>query len=371
MTKAPTVYDVAKLAGVSIATVSFTFRQPHKVRESTQEAVRTAARALGYIPSSSARGLAGGRTGALGIFSYYFLLDMSTPRATTASKLRMADVPGGPGGPGEEGLDGESPNDDFRLFPLYLDEVQRGFELECWRRGYALMMGGGSHTGSESAVTDIAGRVDGLAVFPSTVPDDVLTAISRRVPVVQISGPTPDDRVSRVGVDNVAAMRDLAAHLLEVHGLQDLQFVDGPISEDEVRARFNGVRSALRDAGLPQPRTPLAAPDGPRALVADLVARDALPQALMCVNDPEALDLLDALRDAGIDVPGRVAVTGFDGIAAGRVSSPTLTTVQQPMEAMGAAAVDLLIVRIDDPSARPPFRSLPAHVRLRGSCGCR
>ena len=95
MAKRPTVYDVAQAAGVSIATVSFAFRQPERVRAGTREAVLRAARELDYMPSASARGLARGRTGALGLFSYDLLLE------------EPADEPVG--------------EEDFRTYPLYVD----------------------------------------------------------------------------------------------------------------------------------------------------------------------------------------------------------------------------------------------------------
>lgn len=194
MSRSPTVYDVAQRAGVSIATVSFAFRKPERVKPSTREAVLAAAAELGYVPNVSARGLADGRTGALGLYSYDYLLDVdeAADRATVA----------------EEG------DDDARRFPLYVDEVQRGVELECWRRGYALMIGGGREASSGSVVTDIAGRVDGLAVFPQTVPPPVLQRIARRIPVVEVSHPAADDGVDHVTVDNLGGMRAVTDHLL-------------------------------------------------------------------------------------------------------------------------------------------------------------
>ena len=82
-------------------------------------------------------------------------------------------------------------------------------------------------------------------------------------------------------------------------------------------------------------------------MAADLIARDELPEAFVCVSDEVALALMDALRDAGVDVPGRVAVTGFDGLVAGRLVTPELTTVRQPMAAMGALVVRDLIDRVE------------------------
>ena len=89
------------------------------------------------------------------------------------------------------------------------------------------------------------------------------------------------------------------------------------------------------------------------------------------MNDEAALDLMDALRELGVDVPGQVAVTGFDGIVAGRLISPPLTTVRQPMAALGAAAVDVLIDHIERPTEPSEFRHLPVRLVIRQSCGCR
>jgi LacI family transcriptional regulator len=363
--KRPTVYDVAERAGVSIATVSFTFRRPDKVKVSTREVVQAAALALGYVPSANARGLARGRTGALGLYSFDYLVG-------TADADDIADRVAGAPDADATVVRGD-PNENLRLFPLYVDEVQRGVELECRRRGYALMIGAGGDANGESVVADIAGRVDGLAVFPGTVSSDVLRHISRRIPVVELSEPSHDDRLNHVTVDNVAGMRALTEHLITEHGLRDLHFV-GALDSSDNWARFTGFRSALRSAGLRVPRTPFACCGGDTRqaaiVVSDLLARGALPHGLVCVTDQEALAMMEALSGAGVELPEAVAVTGFDGIAAGRIVRPALTTVRQPMEAMGRAVVDILVGRLADPDEAPVSRQLPVHVLLRNSCGC-
>ncbi|MFC7597599.1 LacI family DNA-binding transcriptional regulator [Terrabacter sp. GCM10028922] len=351
MTKGPTVYDVAERAGVSIATVSFTFRRPSKVKESTRELVHAAARELGYIPSGSARGLAGGRTGALGLISLDY-------RPVPPLEFASNHDPGS-----------TDPNADFRLFPLFVDEVQRGVEQECWRRGYAVMIAGAKPSNAEAVLTDIAGRVDGLALFFSGMADDVdLRHIAERLPVVLMSQPG-DDTLSRVCVDNVGGMRALIQHLVQVHGLRDLRFV-GPTFDSDRKERFDAFRATLRAAKLPVPRDPMAAAGNYREAIADLTHRQAIPDAFVCVTDEVALELMDTLREAKIDVPGQVVVTGFDGIVAGRLISPQLTTVRQPMEAMGATVVRLLIDRIDQPDASTASETLPVQLLLRESCGC-
>jgi DNA-binding LacI/PurR family transcriptional regulator len=365
--KGPTVYDVAERAGVSIATVSFTFRQPHRVRGSTRNAVLAAAQELGYLPSGTARGLARGKTAILGIYSFdYYILDQSHP-----SLAQPADRPDGAA---EE-------NTDFRLFPLYVDEVQRGVALECWHRGYTLMVSGGSQPSGGSAA-DIAGQVDGLTVFGRAVPDDILALIAARIPVVQLSEPANkdqldkgnDDSVSHITVDNEGGTFALTRHLIDKHRLTDLQFAGPADTGSDFRARFRGFQDALRAAGVEPPEHPLTFGAGTERSATDavtaLLGAGGMPQGFVCALDEYAIRLMEALAASGINVPGDVAVTGFDGIVAGRIARPALTTVRQPMEEMGRIAAQILIERSEHPDLPPRNEHLPVHVVLRESCGC-
>ncbi|MHB9856748.1 LacI family DNA-binding transcriptional regulator [Streptomyces sp. YIM S03343] len=367
MAKTATVYEVAQRAGVSIATVSMTFRRPHKVREETRQIVLAAAQALNYVPSASARGLARGRTGALGVYSFdYFRPELARDFAELHPMGKKPSAGGVTVVRGDAG-------DDHLRFPLYVDEVQRGVELECWQRGYALLIGGGGRSDSATVVTDIVGRVDGLAVFPNTVPADVLERISQRIPVVELSEGPQHEGLNTVSVNNRGGMRAVTEHLIVEHGLRDLLFV-GDIGTFDARERFAGFQGALRAAGLRVPRKPLAGlavhEDEVRGVIGGVLADGALPEAFVCVTDLAALNLLSVLAELGVRVPDQVAVTGFDGIVAGRVVRPALTTVRQPMQAMGRAVVDILVERIADPAGPPIARRLPVQVVLRESCGC-
>jgi LacI family transcriptional regulator len=355
--KAATVYDVARHAGVSIATVSMTFRRPDRVKGSTRELVLAAARALHYVPSASARGLADGRTGVLGLFSFDYLLPGEAAGIQPGDPVTVLT---------------EDPNEWCREFPLYVDEIQRGMELACRQHGYALMIGGPSRAGGTDTITDIAGHVDGLAVFPQTLPTEALERIAGRIPVVAVSEPPQDDRLSHVTVDNRGGTRAVTDHLIHDHGLGDLLFVGG-LNPAEGRDRFAGFRDAVRAAGLRVPRKPLVprtllTPTGRAAVV--LPGNLPMPQAFVCATDDVALDIMDILATRGVRVPADVAVTGFDGIVAGRVARPGLTTVRQPMAEMGRLVVDLLRKHIADPARPPEFCELPVQVILRESCGC-
>jgi LacI family transcriptional regulator len=368
--KRPTVYDVAQAAGVSIATVSFTFRQPERVRDTTREAVLDAARKLNYVPSASARGLAHGRTGALGLYSFDMLLEA---RGTSGGRPvhESTDDPFRAQVAGAEIAD-DADDEDFRVFPLYVDEVQRGFELECARRGQALLIGRGLGRDG-SGIIDIASRVDALAVFPGERAEEVLVQVASRLPVVGFSMPYGAGALHHVRVDNAGGVRALTEHLVRVHGITEVEFVGSPEMPDYAE-RFEGMRAALRDLGLPVPDrvldpTPLAAAD-PFPVIRGLVGSGSLPRALVCASDQHALDLMVLLRERGCGVPGDVAVTGFDGVAAGRLFSPSLTTARQPMEAMGRLAVDILMESLADPEAPMVDRTLATRPLFRESCGC-
>ncbi len=354
MSERPTVYDVAERAGVSIATVSFAFTQPERVRKKTLDTVLAAAASLGYVPNASARGLAKGRTGAIGLYSFDYLLEGDERRRDAADELRA----------GAEG--------DARLFPLYSDVVQRGVELECRRRGLALMLGSSSRDGNLSAVVDVAGRVDGLIAFAGAAPADALARIARRIPVVELGGETRAAGVRTVAVDHRSGMRRLVEHLLREHGHRRFGYVGVVGGTADVVSRFDGYADALTAAGItvdPPLESRPGLEETTRAALGPVLSGGRLPDVFVCATDQEALVVLDVLREAGVDVPGRVAVTGFDGVIAARLCSPPLTTVQQPMETVGRAAVRLLVqAEAGEPEAAQS--PLPTEPVIRRSCGC-
>ncbi|NEA39606.1 LacI family transcriptional regulator [Streptomyces sp. SID11385] len=349
MSDAPTVYDVAERSGVSIATVSRVYRSPDSVRPATREKVLAAARALGYVPSGSARGLASRTTGIIGLC----FPDMADPDADSET------------------------GDDEEAGTLYSDQIIRGMERAARRHGYALLIAASLVGGPESLVAKVAGRVDGFAVLARTVPTEDLEVISRRVPVVMLAGPREIDHMDHIEVANRDGEYQLTRHLLADHGLRRLVFVGSADESPDVGARFEGYRDALREAGLPVPEAPdLRAPlmtraEGSRATRALLDRPGPRPEALVFANDQMAVGALHTLEEAGVRVPEDIAVTGFDGIPLSRVVRPPLTTVRQPMRRMGEEAAELLIQRVTEPERTAPVsRVLPVEVTRRRSCGC-
>lgn len=349
MGKRPTVYDVANYAGVSTATVSYAYRKPERVGEATLKRVIKAANDLGYVPRASARELAVGSHDTLGLFAFEFLLE---------------------GGDSYWNTERDDSLPDPWVFPLYVDEVQRGFQLECARFEKSALVGSGSANSAEELIA-IAGSVDGLVVLPGEVSKPAISLVSKHIPVVLISQEPVGNRTLGVSIDNQVGVELLVNHLFDVHGVTDIGFIGVP-DEDEVGSRFEHFRSAMARRGLDTPEEPWAcvevvSVESGRALAARL-SQDAVPRALICAQDQIAWTAVQALQRAGCRIPEDVIVVGFDGVLAGQYMSPALTTVRQPMEAMGRKAVQLLLNPPDQAEERS-YVFEPTLV-VRNSCGC-
>ena len=358
-TAPPTVYDVASAAGVSIATVSRVLRTPDAVREGTRDRVQAAIRTLGYVPSGNARALAGKRTGVVGLLLPGFdVVPDERPDLVTDGGVRVVD-------------DRRHVTQPFSS-NLYFDEVLRGAETEAWQRGLALMVAAGRGSSRDVIVNDVAGRVDGLAVLAQTVPDDLLEHVARRIPVVVLADDRRSHGFDSVSVDNAAGMRTIGAHVIGRLGIRSLVYLAGPIDSPDDMERSAGFRQALDDHGVPASSVRVVHGDfgrvRARELAAQLLEGAEVPRAIVCSNDQSALGVLDAAGARGVRVPEDLVVTGFDGIDAGRFSTPPLTTVHQPMGALGRAAVRAIVDRLERREGPPRAMRLPVEVLLRESC---
>jgi LacI family transcriptional regulator len=321
-----TIRDVARHAGVSTATVSRALRGHQNVTAATRERVLASVRELRFTPSRLGVSLAERRHAANGIV----FPDLSGP---------------------------------------YFAEVVLGYEEVAAELGRSvLILSTQGRDAARERVMELAGRVDGLVVLGRTVSDDVVLEIADRgTPLVLLARPTVGP-VDSVKAENVHTAGVLAQHLLD-DGRRRLAFVGDPESSPDIAERWQGLCAVLDEAGGPPPeqRKPAGFGEDAGAQVArDLMSRD-LPDAVVCANDELALGVLGELRASGIDVPGQVAVTGWDDVMAARYAG--LTTVRQPMRELGATAARLLDARI---AGRQPVRArqelLPTRLVVRTSC---
>ena len=309
MNEKATIYEVARSSGFSTATVSRVMHNGSGFSETTRQAVLAAAAELGWVPNHSARSLARRRTGILGLLFPDF---------------------GDDNGQGTAG--GES--------PLFVDQVIRGAERSATLAGDAILIAATRGQGGLDLARSLVGKVDGLVVLAGSLSDRDLAAIGTKVPVVMLAAHATRHRLDIVAADNRGGARAATAHLLETHGYDDLAFVAGPKRSPDSRERFVGFCGALKQAGLPAPATPevhggFTEAGGARALEELLERRSVPPRAVVFGNDEMAIGGLAVLRKHKLRVPGDVAITGFDDIAAGRHVRPALTTVRQPMRDIG------------------------------------
>lgn len=358
-----TVYDVAEKAGVSTATVSFAFRHPDKVKDDTKAKVLRVAEELGYVPSGNARSLAKGRTGTLGMYAFDMLLER--PQGSNLED----DWPDVSPRSIDEPLDGDEPN--VLVYPLYVDEVLRGFELECWKSGKGILMGAASERDDHRSVTDIAGRVDGLSLMPSGYNDALpLSMLAKTIPLVMVGVGDEKLPAAYLQCDNASGMRQIVDHLVDVHHVDEMAFVGG-FDSDDVVARYVAFRKCLEERGLDSSDALLddsfATSDEYMVGLCEAIGSGRLPQALVCGTDQTAFGVIRLLKEAGVRVPDDVIVTGFDGILAGRLMEPQLTTVRQPMEDMGREAARMLLSRNGEPWEKAERRVLPVRLIVRAA----
>jgi LacI family transcriptional regulator len=319
------VREIAKLAGVSTATVSRVYRGIGSVSPATRAKVQAAIEQYGYRPSHLGEALANRRHGALAVVF--------------------------------PGLSGP-----------YFAELINGVETVAVPRQMSVHVIG-THLRREAPgeLLDIARRVDGMAIHGGTVPKAVIKELAARHPVVMI-GPDPSPAPVVVRTDQ-QAFGQLVTHLLADHGLRKLIFVGNPEGSPDLTERWEAFVAAHAALGLrpgKQLRTGLEQTHGVQA--ADEVLAGGYDGAV-CGNDETALGLMMAALGRGRRVPGDLVITGVDDVAMSSLVSPGLTTVARPLAELGATATRLLLDLIDGAEVAPET-VLPSRLVRRASCGC-
>ncbi|WP_022889335.1 LacI family DNA-binding transcriptional regulator [Agromyces italicus] len=348
--RGPTLKDVAAIAGVSYRTVSNVITARVPVSEATRERVEAAIAELGYRPQLAARQLRVGRSN---------LITLSVP---------------------------------FLSLP-YFAELAHAVVGAAERVGYDVVVDE-THGDPERELRAAAGfqtlLTDGILLSPMSLGDAQLADARGRTPLVVLGERIRAARVDRVVVDSVNSSRDAAAHLI-ASGRRTLGFLgvvpDASSGAAAADLRLEGFRSALRAAGLeakPQhllevsPWDP-ASPVGDysreegyarvRALLASRGGDGALDglDGLVCANDLLAIGALRALREAGIEVPGRVAVVGWDDSPESAFAAPSLTSVAPDLTELARLAVASVLRLVDDPHSPPRVEQAPYRLVVRES----
>lgn len=329
----PRLSDVARAAGVSLATASRALAGSGLVREPTRQRVAQAAGRLGYVPHGAARALVTQRSRTIG--AVFPPVDNPIFASATRALARALSAAG------------------YTLL-LASHDYDLAAELAAAR---ALVERG----------------VDGLVLVGLDHDPALFTLLERAGLPFEITWSLdPSGRHSCVGVPHREASAAVVRHLLAL-GHREFAVISGERARnDRVRERLEGVRDALaeRGIGLPARRVveaPFSVPDG-RTAFARLAAEAPGFTALICGNDPLAIGALLECGVRGIDVPRDLSVAGFDDVDLARELVPGLTTVHVPSAEIGRHAACRLLARLSG-EAPPRVESLPAPLVVRGSTG--
>lgn len=340
-----TLYDVARAAGVSTATVSRVVHGNERVRPATRQRVLDVIDELGYVPDAAAQSMAWQRKEVIGL-------------VTIANRGPETDIE-------REGV-------------AFIEEVLRGVQMALSGAGWSVLisvLAAAERSDAYQQLRKISAKVDGLVIVEGIVSSEQLSLLSERVPVVVAAGSLDEPNADVVDADNWSGTTALVRHMLERHGKKRLFYIDGPPEAPDGRERRRAFETAVAShpgaavTGFFEGR--FAASSGQLA-VRELLAMPSrqLPDAIICGNDQMAIGAMRELQAAGVRVPADVAVTGFDDIRFGALFSPPLTTVRQSLRLLGERACSCLLERIADPAMPHRAERLPTELIVRESCGC-
>lgn len=342
MAAAATINDVAKMAGVSIKTVSRVVNREPNVRQKTRDLVLKAIQQLNYKPSLAARGLAGGRS---------FLIGMMYDNASDS----------------------------------FLVDLQRGILRACRERHYGLALCPASRADDRTAdlmewVTST--QPDGLILTPPLSDDQGLVdrLVEANVTFISVSS-TGTGLGPSVLIDEQDAARAMAQHLIDA-GYMDIGFIKGPPDHTCSDLRYRGFEEAMNSAGLTVKRKWVTVGEfdfesGVKAAEQMLSGPDR-PMAVFASNDDMAAGVINVAYRMGLNVPKDLAVAGFDDTPLAHHFWPGLSTVKQPIIQIGQQATEYLMGLFESQSAseagdkkskREQSMVLPYELVLRGSTG--
>jgi LacI family transcriptional regulator len=328
-----TIKQVAREAGVSVATVSRVFNDKGPVRPETRQRIVEIAERLRYTPHGAARSLI-------------------TKETHTVSVL-LPDIYG-----------------------EFFSEVIRGIDATAHRSGYHLLVASSHNDRAEieAVLRAMRGRVDGLIVMSPDVDAQRLEAnLPESLPILLLNCLVDGTAFDSINIDNHGGACAMVRHLAGL-GHRRIALVKGAPNNYDARERLRGYRDAAAALGLD--RSPELELDGDFSEEAGyraalrLLALAERPTAVFATNDAMAIGCLYGLREAGVRVPEELALAGFDDIPIARYMTPPLTSVSVSIAHLGARAMERLLAAVKARNAHQRrHETLPTTLVVRGSCG--
>ncbi|CAM4085030.1 LacI family transcriptional regulator [Paenibacillus alkaliterrae] len=329
-----TIYDVAREAGVSIATVSKVINAKGKISQERREEIFAIMERLHYQPSVIASALTGKHTFTLGLL----IPDIANP---------------------------------------FFGEVARAVEDRGHQLGYSVIICSTDNKDEriEQYISVLKQkRVDGIIIGTGMENTDILRDLGESMPVVIIGREVSAVSVHTVVADDWQGGRSAAEHLLLL-GHRRMAVLSESLTVSSSRERLHGFKQRLGEEGVMMSERHVRPckqrmEDGKREAAALLQGSDR-PTAIFCCNDLLAVGALQAAKEAGIRVPSELSVVSFDNTILASVTDPPLTSIAQPMEQLGASAVDLLLEQFAQEAPTVKHRiALRTELIVRESTAC-
>ena len=327
-----TIKDVAREAGVSVATVSRVWNEAAFVSPETRQRVAAVATRMGYSPHGAARSLITRTTHTLGVL--------------------LPD-----------------------LYGEFFSEIIRGIDHTAQAAGYHILVSSSHDSKDEidAALRSMRGRVDGMIIMsPDLEAQQTLHALQGSFPVVLLNGGAESKAFDTITIENHEGAREMALHLV-AHGHTRIAMICGPRRNYDAAERLRGYQSALTESGIALAESLVVQGDfselaGHRA-VKQLLDLQHRPTAIFAANDSMAIGALSALREAGLRVPEDIAVAGFDDIPMARYMNPPLSTVHVDISKLGERAAALLLSSLHQGPRPREQLQLSTTLVIRSSCG--
>lgn len=336
-----TITDVARLAGVSIKTVSRVVNREEGVRDATRARVEAAIVELDYSPNQSARNLASARARLIGLIY-----------------------------------------DDPRLYRLpsagYVIRMQEGVLRVCRDNGYELLIHPCAYQ-SHDIEDDLKAlirraRPAGIVLAPplSSVTRIVRTITATGTPLVRLSPGQQNARERVVATNDREFSAEMTRYLVSC-GHREIAFISGHPNHKAVGLRFLGYQDGLKDSGMRFSQRLVAEGDNSfhsgREAALKLLQRRRRPSAIFAANDDMAVGVMQAAAQLGIPIPDQLSVAGCDDITLAEQVHPPLTTIRQPFAAMAEQAALMLVKGTSDTSPDQGRVIVPGVLKIRGSTG--
>ncbi len=330
-----TLEDIARRSGSSRSTVSRVINGDPNVRDATREKIMKVIKEVNFQPNLAARGLAVGRVNVVGL-----VIPMGVSAIFT---------------------------DPF--FPLLIQGVSSG----CNAQDFSVMLWLAEPDYERRMISKMMynGLVDGVIVSSMLMDDPIVKALAESdLPFILIGRHPTNDAISFVDLDNRKSAFDAVLYLLNM-GRSRVATISGPRNMIVGQDRLQGYMDAFLQEHLPLDERLIIEGDFTEegGYLAMLSLLEARPDGVFVASDSMAIGAMRAIQENGLRIPQDVAVIGFDDIGPGSRTSPTLSTVHQPIQEMGAKAAEALIEMVRSPGKEPKKIVLETGLVLRESTG--